>query len=370
MESWRPPSIGEVAWYFLRLGTTGFGGPAALAARMQRELVDERKWIGEHDYLDGLAFAQLAPGPLAAQLAMYLGFTRGGPAGCTAAGIAFVLPSFLMVLAIAAAYRAYGGLPVVRGLFDGIGPAAIGIMAVAAARLAAKTIGRDRLLAVLFAVSTVWTMLSEREIVLLFVAAGALTVAFRANRARAAAQFSVAVAVVPHVATTGVFLFFAKAGLFVFGSGLAIVPFLYGGVVAERHWLTDAQFVDAIAVAMVTPGPVVITVVFIGYLAAGLGGAAAAAAGIFAPVYAVVLALAPAFRRWSTNPTLRAFVAGVTAAAAGGIAGATFVLAGRSIHDPAGVAVASASLALAIRRWPEPAIVALAGAAGLLVHRA
>jgi chromate transporter len=167
-----------------------------------------------------------------------------------------------------------------------------------------------------------------------------------------------------------IFLYFAKAGLFVFGSGLAVVPFLYGGTVLEHHWLTEHQFVDAVAIAMITPGPVVITVAFIGYLAAGIAGAIAAALGIFVPVYLVVVLLAPSYKRWAKNPQLNAFVRGVTAAATGAIAGAVVVLARRSVYDLPTFVIAAVSLAV-LFRWkvPEPALIACAAVAGLLLHR-
>src|SRR5205807_3399525 len=156
----------------------------------------------------------------------------------------------------------------------------------------------------------------------------------------------------------GIFLYFAKAGLFVFGSGLAVVPFLYGGVVQEHHWLTERQFVDAVAVAMITPGPVVITVAFIGYLVAGISGATAAAVGIFFPVYLIVVLLAPSYKRWAKNPQLNAFVRGVTAAATGAIAGAVIVLARRSVYDVATLMIALVTLGVLIRwKVPEPILI-------------
>jgi chromate transporter len=165
-----------------------------------------------------------------------------------------------------------------------------------------------------------------------------------------------------------IFVYFAKAGLFVFGSGLAVVPFLYGGVVHGHHWLTDSQFVDAVAVAMITPGPVVITVAFIGYLVHGVSGAIAAAAGIFLPVYLVVVALAPSYKKWAKNPQLNAFVRGVTAAATGGIAGAVIVLARRSVTDLPTSLIALATLLL-LFRWkiPEPVLIVGSAAIGLVL---
>jgi chromate transporter len=362
--------------YFLWLGTVGFGGPIALAGHMQQDLVDERRWISKEDYLEGLALAQLAPGPLAAQLAIYLGYIRAGMLGATAVGVAFVLPSFLMVLALSAAYVRFGGLPWMQGMFYGIGAAVIGIITRSAFKLTRLTLGKDKLLWGIFtilAVSTAWT---SHEIIWLFLLGGVVSVLVKAYPMRMQTR-----GVIPLVFPFGafgvngtlsqIFLYFAKAGMFVFGSGLAVVPFLYGGVVQGHHWLTDHQFVDAVAVAMITPGPVVITVAFIGFIVAGVPGATAAALGIFLPVYLVVLLLAPSYKRWAKNPQLNAFVRGVTAAATGAIAGAVIVLARRSIYDVPTFAIAIVSLAV-LFRWkiPEPVVIGCAAMAGLLLRPA
>ena len=362
--------------YFLWLGTVGFGGPIALAGHMQQDLVDERRWISKEDYLEGLALAQLAPGPLAAQLAIYLGYIRAGVLGATAVGVAFVLPSFLMVLALSAAYVRFGGLPWMQGMFYGIGAAVIGIITRSAFKLTRLTLGKDKLLWGIFtilAVSTAWT---SHEIIWLFLLGGVVSVLVKAYPMRMQTR-----SVIPHLFTFGafgvngtlsqIFLYFAKAGMFVFGSGLAVVPFLYGGVVQGHHWLTDHQFVDAVAVAMITPGPVVITVAFIGFIVAGVPGATAAALGIFLPVYLVVVLLAPSYKRWAKNPQLNAFVRGVTAAATGAIAGAVIVLARRSIYDVPTFAIAIVSLAV-LFRWkiPEPVVIGCAAMAGLLLRPA
>jgi chromate transporter len=360
--------------YFLWLGTVGFGGPIALAGHMQQDLVDERGWVSEQDYVEGLALAQLAPGPLAAQLAIYLGYIRAGILGATAVGVAFILPSFLMVLALSAAYVRVGGLAWMQGMFYGIGAAVIGIITRSAVKLTKLTLGKDKLLwgiFVILAVSTAWT---SQEITWLFLLGGVVAVLVKAlparMRASNAAMVLITTAAIP---ATGIlreiFFYFAKAGMFVFGSGLAVVPFLYGGVVQGHHWLTDQQFVDAVAVAMITPGPVVITVAFIAYMVAGVAGATAAALGIFLPVYLVVIVLAPSYKRWARNPQLNAFVRGVTAAATGAIAGAVVVLARRSIYDlpTAGMALASCAV---LFRWkiPEPVVIACAAATGLLLR--
>jgi chromate transporter len=343
---------------------------------MQQDLVDDRGWVRKEDYLEGLALAQLAPGPLAAQLAIYLGYLRAGILGATAVGVAFVLPSFLMVLGLSAAYVRFGGLPWMQGMFYGIGAAVIGIIARSAFKLTKLTLGKDKLLWGIFAVLAISTAWTSKEIIWLFLLGGVVAVAAKAFPARQHARTTVslllsAITVGTNNTLLQIFIYFAKAGLFVFGSGLAVVPFLYGGVVQEHHWLTDHQFVDAVAVAMITPGPVVITVAFIGYLVAGVAGATAAALGIFLPVYLVVVLLAPSYKRWAKNPQLNAFVRGVTAAATGAIAGAVIVLARRSVYDLPTVLICGVSLAV-LFRWkiPEPVLIACAAVAGLLLHHA
>jgi len=368
-----PVPLSQFTGYFLWLGTVGFGGPIALAGRMQQDLVDGRNWISREDYVEGLALAQLAPGPLAAQLAMYLGYVRAGILGATLVGVAFVLPSFLMVLALSAAYMRYGGLNWMQAVFYGIGAAVIAIIARSAHKLTKLTLRKEPLLWGIFlvlAVSTAWT---SREIIWLVVAGGVINLAIKAIPARKTAVASFVLPIGLALPASGpvlqIFLFFAKAGLFVFGSGLAIVPFLYGGVVEGHHWLNDRQFVDAVAVAMITPGPVVITVAFIGYVVAGVAGATAAALGVFLPVYAMVVLLAPSYKRWAKNPQLNAFVRGVTAAATGAIAGSVIVLARRSIYDWPTVLIAIVTLGV-LFKWkaPEPLLIAIAALVGLVLH--
>jgi chromate transporter len=370
--------------YFLRLGTFGFGGPIALAGYMQRDLVEQRRWISKRDYLQGLALAQLAPGPLAAQLAIYLGWVRDRVWGATLVAAAFILPSFAMVLVLSALYVRYGGLAWMQSAFYGIGAAVIAIIARSALKLVKITLARDRLLWVIFTVSAVATAWTESEIIWLFLGSGvvALIVRFppRAKASLAAAllplgnfsTLAVAGAFLPSWPLLGrVALYFAEAGSFVFGSGLAIVPFLHGGVVNQFHWLTERQFLDAVAVAMITPGPVVITVAFIGYLVAGPLGACAAAVGVFLPCYLFVIIPAPYLRRFADNPRVKAFVDGVTAAATGAIAGAAFVLGRRALTDVGAIAIAVATWLIFTRfkKVPEPLVIAAAGIVGWVVHR-
>jgi chromate transporter len=366
-------SFTDFLLYFLRLGTVGFGGPIALASRMESDLVAERGWIERQDYLEGLAFAQLAPGPLAAQLAMYLGYVRAGVLGATSVAIAFIAPSFLMVVALAALYVRYDGLKWMQAIFYGIGAAVVGIIVRSTVKLGRVTLKKDPLLWGIFLVLAISTAYTGREIVGLFLLAGLVSLAVKAWPFRGpSALFAFVPATLIYAEPSGkswtVFLFFLKSSLFVFGSGLAIVPFLHGGVVESHHWLNEQQFLDAIAVAMITPGPVVITVAFIGYLAAGMAGAALAGLGVFLPVYLMILVCAPFYRRFSGNQSIRAFVSGVTAAATGAIAGAVLVLARHSIHDVATLIIACVSL-VALWRWkvPEPVIVAAAGLAGLML---
>jgi chromate transporter len=366
-------TLTELTLYFLKLGCIGFGGPIALVGYMQKDLVEERKWISQEDYLNGLAFSQLAPGPLAAQLAMYLGFVRAGFIGATVVAVAFILPSFLMVAAIGKAYLAFGGTKVISALFYGIGAAVIAIIALSAMKLVKTSVKKDKILWVVFLVLGVSTAVTEKEIVWLFLAGGLLVMIARTDFSAWRGQRS-ALSFLPltmgSVGTAGpLFVFFLKSSLFVFGSGLAIVPFLHGGVVQQHHWLTETQFLDAVAVAMITPGPVVITVAFIGYLVSGITGACAAALGVFLPVYLFVVIVGPFYKRFSGNTQVRAFVQGVTAAAAGAIAGAVVVLAKHSIQDYWTVGIAVTTF-LVLMKWkiPEPLIIGVAGLLGLAIH--
>jgi chromate transporter len=375
-------SLRDFLLYFVRLGTFGFGGPIALAARMERDLVEGRGWISRQDYVEGLAFSQLSPGPLAAQLAMYLGWVRAGRLGAAAVSAAFVLPSFLMALGVAAAYVYFGQLSWIQGMFYGIGAAVIAIIAQSALRLARKTLGKDLFLWLIFAsvaTTTVWT---GSEIVWLFVFCGVISVVVRATPSLGSKRLSLSIGGFGWLITGlqgaastsvlwNVFFFFLKAGAFVFGSGLAIVPFLYGGVVSRFHWLTEQQFLDAIAVAMITPGPVVITAAFIGYLVAGLLGGAAAAIAVFLPPFLIVILAAPYYRRFAGNSQVKAFVQGVTAAAVGAIAGAAIILGRRALIDIPTIAIALGTLAALqwVKKIPEPVLILIAGIAGLALHR-
>ncbi len=358
-------TLKELIFYFLKIGTTGFGGPVALVGFMHRDLVENKQWISDEEYKEGLALAQLAPGPLAAQLAIYLGYVHFGIVGATLVGFAFVLPSFLIVLILGYTYKILGGLPWMQAVFYGISAGVIGIIALGSFKLVNKSIGKDKLLWGIFLPSAVTTIITQDENILLFLGAGIIycfyKFPFKGIRLN---SFIPMVLELPVMFSFDsilwkIFLFFGKAGAFVFGSGLAIVPFLYAGVVKEHAWLNNQQFLDSVAVAMITPGPVIITVGFIGYLIAGLKGACVAALATFLPCYLFTVLPAPYFRKYGKNPSIKAFVDGVTASAVGAIVGAVVILGQKSIIDlyTAGIAFCSVFVLWRYKKVTEPYLI-------------
>src|SRR5688572_4651422 len=378
MESTDPKySLRDLIIYFLKLGTWGFGGPVALVGYMHRDLVENKKWISEDDYKEGLALSQLAPGPLAAQLSIYLGYVHFKILGATLVGIAFVLPSFLMVLIIGYTYVLYGGLPWMQAIFYGVGAAVIGIIAIGSYKLTIKSIRKDKLLWIIFIVMAVTTFITEEEILWIMLLAGIVVwfvkvppkwISSAANGILPIILLQLQSAVTDSKLWQ-IAWFFTKAGAFVFGSGLAIVPFLYGGVVKEYGWLNEQQFLDAVAVAMITPGPVVITVGFIGYLVAGIWGAVVAALATFLPCYLCTVIPAPYFKKYGKHPGIKAFVDGVTAAAIGAIAGAVLVLGKRTLTDLTTVliAITTAAILFKFKKLQEPFIILAAALIGISI---
>jgi chromate transporter len=383
-------SLWQMVQYALKLGSIGFGGPIALVGYMHRDLVEDRKWISESEYSEGMTLAQVAPGPLAAQLAIYLGYVHYGLLGASLVGIAFVLPSFFMVVALGWAYMRYGGLSWMQAVFYGVGACVIGIIALSAYKLTVKIV-KGPLLWSIFVVTTAVTVIRETEEVLVILGAGILVWLVKAppkhwfsgsklmgiNLSPLILLAQTAVPAGDPNLLLSIFLFFAQAGSFVFGSGLAIVPFLYGGVVKNYHWLTDKQFVDAVAVAMITPGPVVITVGFVGYLVAelagksGLAGATVAALATFLPCYLITVLAAPYFKKHGKQPGIAEFVNGVTVAATGAIAGAVIVLGRKSILDIPTALIALVTLGLLWhfkKKLPEPMVVLAAALIGLVIY--
>ncbi len=393
-EDWpEPPGLATLLRYFLRLGTLGFGGPIAVVGYMQRDLVEQRRWMTKQDFLDGVALGQTMPGPLAAQVAMWAGYLRRGAPGAAATALAFIAPSFLMVTAVAVVYAHYSGLAIVASLFYGIAPAVMGIIAIAAYKLVRLTDGRDwrawAISATVFAV----TASTGREPIYLIIGAGLLLILLDARPGwrlprrkppattgtgtgsrHGLAVLALAAPALGTLASGGVLvslgLFFLKTGALVFGSGLAIVPLLRDGVVAQHHWLTQAQFLDAVAMGLITPGPVVITAAFIGYLVAGPAGALIATLAIFTPIYLGVVVPGRWFIRHRGNPQIKAFVTGATAAAGGALCGAVVVLTRQAVTDwiTAAIAVVTLALLLRFKKIPEPYVVAAAGTLGILLH--
>ena len=374
------PSIKDLIFYFLKLGTIGFGGPIALVGYMQRDLQEKKHWITKEEYLQGLTLSQLAPGPLAAQLAMYIGYIRYGFLGITLVALSFIGPSFLMVIAISILYVKFGGLPFMQALFYGIGAAVIGIIIASSYKLTKTTIKDKKFLWIIFGVLFLTTAITKQENIFLIIFAGIVTLfVYSRPKLSSSSKLFTLTSTVPIISyfiffnpqlLVRIFLFFALAGTFVFGSGLAIVPFLHGGVVTQNHWLNEKQFIDAVAVAMVTPGPVVITVAFIGFLVAGFWGAVAAGLGVFLPVYLFVVILAPIFNRFAKNPNVTSFIQGVTAATTGAIAGAIIVLSEQSIKNIPTLLLAVGTL-VAVKKFKmqEPIIIIAAGILGLVLYQ-
>jgi chromate transporter len=388
MESQTIPkyTLRQLILYFFKLGYSGFGGPVALVGYMHRDLVETRKWISEEEYKEGLALAQLAPGPLAAQLGIYLGYVHHGIIGASLCGMAFIIPSFVMVVLLGIAYKIYGGLPWMQAVFYGVGAAVIGIIAMSSYKLTTKSVGKINLqsvrqnwiLWVFYILGVVITVITKAENVLFFVAVGMIYMFVKAPPE----WIRIPKTLNSILLLTGIgfwnyesgilwdiALFFAKAGAFVFGSGLAIVPFLHGGVVVDHQWLSEHQFVDAVAVAMITPGPVVITVGFIGYLVAGFPGACVASLATFLPCYLFTVIPAPYFKKYGQNKSIKSFVEGITAAVIGALVGAVVIIATRSITDLSTVLIAVATIFALIyfKKIQEPYLILLAAVVGFIL---
>jgi len=377
-------SLGALVWYFLRLGLTGFGGPVALANYMRRDLVEKRGWIGEDEYDEGLAIATACPGPLAYQLGIYCGYIRHGALGGLSIAIAFAAAPFLIVVGIAALYVHFGSTWELRAIFYGVGPVVIAIIVKSCLDLGRKTL-RGEWLAYAFAtVACVITIVVQQELIALFLVAGTLGIVVfyrpapprteppRPSRKGQVPLRSVAplvAAAYQNVALPKLFWFFFKTGLLVFGSGLVVVPFLKAYVVDQYHWLSNQAFLDSVAVGIVSPGPVVITATFVGYLTHGWAGAFAATIGIFTPSLIFVLLGTPLLRRYRSNGRLQGFVRGITVAVVGILLGTSLLVARSTIHDAFGLAVLLAAVAALYSKWrvPEPALVGGGALCGLIV---
>lgn len=346
--------------YFLRLGTLGFGGPVALANYIRRDLVEERAWLTDEQYEDGLALSAACPGPLAYQLGVYCGYVLRGIPGALAVAVAFALPPFVIVVLVAMLYRHFASAWWLRALFHGIAPAVVALIVKASWNLGKKTIGTDLRAWSFFLAACAITVALQRELAWMFIAAGLLGIVVFGKLRTPALSISL-----------DLFLFFFKTGFLVFGSGLVIVPFLKTQVVDQYHWLGNAEFLDAVGIGMISPGPVVITATFVGYLLGGFTGATAATLGMFLPPVLFVVLATPLLLRYRDSARLRGFIRGVSTAVVGVLAGTTWLIARTAIVDLAGLIIAVVALAVVTttKRVPDPLVIAAAGAAGLLAAR-
>ncbi len=370
-----PAPVTALVRYFLRLGTLGFGGPVALVGQMERELVTGRGWLTREQMREAIAVCQSLPGPLAIQVGIFISYLRAGARGAWAGGWAFILPNFLIVAALGALYVHYGGLKPVTAIFYGVSPAVIALILHSCYRLA-KLGMEDALQWGLAGVCLVVTIVLQAEVALLFIGAGVIGILYYGTPWRRPPSGTLlgatllAPAPVASVSTLGkLLLFFLKAGALTFGSGLVIVPFLQQGVVQQHGWLNERDFLVAVAVGMISPGPVVITATFVGYLVAGFWGAVAATIGIFLPSFILVLLVAPILARHRGDANVQGFVKGAYAAAIGTILGACVLLARIAIGDWCTVLIAAAALA-ALFRWKisNLILVAIAAALGLIAY--
>jgi len=367
--------ISDLVRYFLRLGFLGFGGPVALVGQMERELVDERKWLTKEQMREDIAICQSLPGPLAIQVGVYVSYLRGGFWGAWAGGWAFILPNFVIVAALGALYVYLGDLQPVTAIFYGVSPAVIALILHSCYRLA-KLGMEDWLQWVIAAVCLAVTVILQAEVALLFIGAGLVGILYYGSLfKRTPPPLSVTVApVLAQLAPTAsssilgkLLLFFLKAGSLTFGSGLVIVPFLQQGLVQQFGWLDQRQFLVAVAIGMISPGPVVITATFVGYLVAGFWGSVVSTIGIFLPSFLLVLIAAPLLARHRGNLNVQGFVKGAYAAAIGTILGACILLGRIAIGDWLTILIGLVSLAI-LFRWKvsNPLLIAATAVVGLI----
>jgi chromate transporter len=370
--------IRELVRYYLRLGLLGFGGPVALVGQMEREMVADRHWLSKEEMREGIAVCQSLPGPLAIQVGIWISYIRGGFWGAWAGGWAFILPNFVIVSALAALYVHFGGLSAVTAIFYGVSPAVIALILHSCYRL--TKLGMDDWLEwALAAVAFVITVAVRAEVALLFLACGIVGVLYYGSLFRTRRPMTTCLTVgVPLLVSAAapdaapamlgkLLAFFLKAGSMTFGSGLVIVPFLEKGLVQQTGWLNEREFLVAVAMGMISPGPVVITATFVGYLVAGFWGSVVATVGIFLPSFLLVLLVAPVLIRYRTNPNVQGFIKGAYAAAIGTILGACVLLARIAVGDWLTALIALASLVV-LFRWKvsNPLLVAVTAIVGLI----
>ena len=365
------PTFLQLVLYFLRLGALGFGGPVALANAMRRDLVEDRGWLTGEEYENGLALAAACPGPLAYQLGIYCGYIRYGIGGGLAVAVAFGLPPFVIVTFAAYLYVRFAGDWHVRALFYGIAPAVVALIVKACWNLGKRTLRADRLAWLFAVIACAVTVIVQRELALMFVTAGLIGAFVFAPRGTAMPRPGNAFMLFVPGTSTKLFLFFFKTGLLVFGSGLVIVPFLKTQVVDQYHWLGNRQFLDSVAIGMISPGPVVITATFVGYLLNGFSGAVAATLGIFSPPVLFTVIATPILLRYHKHPRLAGFIRGVGVTVVGVLVGTSYLVGKEAIGDwlTALIAIISLVVISIWKRFPEPAVIGAAGAVGLVAYQ-
>jgi chromate transporter len=384
------PTLWEINRYFLILGATGFGGPVALANYMRRDLAEQRRWLSEEEYDRGLAIATACPGPLAYQLGVYCGYITHGVLGGVLVALSFAFAPFLLVTAVAMVYVQYASTDWIRGLLYGIGPVVVALILKACLNLGTKTLRRETTAWTVAALALIITVLVQQELIGLFLAAGALGIFAFKPKPKPPQNTDVAqstpsagtvrmhalpflLALVPAAVTASaldLFTFFFRTGLLVFGSGLVVVSFANAYVVNQYHWMNERTFLDAVAIGLVSPGPVVITATFVGYIVAGIPGALAATVGIFVPSVLFTVAGTPLLLRYRNNPSVQGFVRGVTVAVVGVLGGTAYIVARPVIRDwLTGAVLAGVLLAPRLRKGiPDQVFVAIGAAIGLIAY--
>jgi len=373
-------SIGEVARLFLKLGLIAFGGPAAHIALMREEIVRRRRWVSDERFLDLVGMANLIPGPTSTEVCIYLGYVRAGWPGLIVAGVCFIVPAMLLVLALAWLYVRYGATPSAAAAMYGITPVIIAIVAQALWALG-RTAVKGPLLAAI-GVAVLALALAGLNVLVLLLGGGVVVMLLRAApRRRAATAAMLATLGMPLLAfgetaaaraavpLGTLFLTFVKIGAVLYGSGYVLLAFLRSDFVDRLGWLTDRQLLDAVAVGQFTPGPVFTTATFIGYLLAGWPGALLSTLAIFLPSFVLVAASYPLLPRIRGSRWMSAFLDGVNVAAVGLMAAVTWQLARAAIVDVFTAALAVVAAVLLLRTRLNSAWLVLGGAAAGLVFR-
>lgn len=336
----------ELIFLFLKLGIIGFGGPQAHIAAIGDEAVTRRNWLDREQFTEGIAICEMLPGPASTQMAIYVGYLRHGQWGALIAGICFILPAFVIVLALSWAYFSWQGLPQTEALFLGISPVVTAIILGFCWKLGQKTIQHK--LGIAIALLTLILMLfSQINVLILFLLAGLVQlISDRIIQGKSHLFFpfiplTLSNSVVNNSLTLANFWdteriqqfffplvsFFFKVGSFIFGGGLVIIPLLEFEVVEKLNWLTKTEFLDGVAIGQVSPGPVVLTAAFVGYKVAGVLGAITATVSIFTPSFLFIMLAAPFLQKIRQNSQVKSFLKGVTPAVLGAIAAAAIPLA-------------------------------------------